>query len=218
MFKSRRSPLRLETLDHRVVPSATASFNPVTQTVTITGDAADNVAVVSVQSGSVVVVADGTTSAYPASQVRNFLFLGGDGNDQFTNNTALRANAYGEAGNDTMTGGTGRDDLFGGLGDDILTGNAGDDKIYGSAGNDQIFGNDGKDDLRGEAGDDTILGGAGEDELRGGSGIDTMDGGAGKDRIRYNVGIDILLNPDPSDRLDRDRDGLFGTDDPIGHD
>lgn len=217
MSKLRRTVLSLHTLDRRDVPSATAVFNPATQAVTITGDAADNVAAVSIESGNVVVVADGVTTSFQASNVRSLVFLGGAGNDQFTNNTSLRSHAFGEDGNDTLIGGSNRDDLFGGLGDDVLTGNAGDDKIYGSAGNDQISGNDGKDDLRGEAGDDMILGGAGDDEIRGGSGVDTIDGGAGKDRIRYNAGIDILLNPDASDRLDRDRDALFGNDDPIGH-
>lgn len=217
MTKPRRQVLSLHTLDRRDVPSAVTTFDPLTRTVTITGDAENNVAVVGVQAGSVVVDVDGATASFPASQVRNLVFVGHAGDDQFTNNTAIRSLGNGGDGNDVLTGGSGRDDFFGGAGDDSMVGNAGDDRIYGGAGNDALWGNDGKDELRGDTGDDTLLGGAGDDELRGGAGTDRLDGGAGRDRIRYTAGIDVIMNPDATDRLSKDDDIFVVTVNPTTH-
>ncbi len=45
----------------------------------------------------------------------------------------------GNAGNDSITGGLGPDDLYGGGGNDNLTGGAGLDRLYGGAGNDTLI-------------------------------------------------------------------------------
>ena len=57
--------------------------------------------------------------------------------------------------NDTIAGGTGRDDLFGGLGNDTLNGNGGSDRLFGEGGNDILNGGAGGDQMYGGLGDDT---------------------------------------------------------------
>ena len=65
--------------------------------------------------------------------------------------------------------------LDGGEGDDTITGGAGRDVIRGGDGNDTLDGGDGRDQVRGDAGDDTIDGGDDnqQDRLIGGAGADT---------------------------------------------
>ena len=66
---------------------------------------------------------------------------GGDGNDQLTaeiSNPSVGAALYGDAGDDTLTGGAGADVLGGGDGNDLLQGRGGADTITGGAGNDTL--------------------------------------------------------------------------------
>jgi Ca2+-binding RTX toxin-like protein len=72
---------------------------------------------------------------------------------------------YGQAGDDTITGGPQNDGIYGGSGGDTISGNNQNDDIYGGSGNDIIGGNDG---------DDVIIGGYGADTLTGGGGNDTF--------------------------------------------
>jgi len=53
----------------------------------------------------------------------------------------------GGAGNDTITGGAGIDELYGDAGDDTLNGGAGDDRLQGDAGDDTLNGGDGDGDI-----------------------------------------------------------------------
>jgi Ca2+-binding RTX toxin-like protein len=76
----------------------------------------------------------------------------------------------GEAGNDTLKGGT----LDGGDGDDELIGTYGNDLLLGGAQNDSLEGKDGDDTLKGESGNDTLIGGDGIDLLEGGDGNDVL--------------------------------------------
>jgi Ca2+-binding RTX toxin-like protein len=69
----------------------------------------------------------------------------------------------GGAGNDTITGTNGVDQLLGGLGNDTLFGLGGTDTLRGGADNDSLNGGDGVDSLYGDAGADTITTGAGRD-------------------------------------------------------
>ncbi|MEP3889219.1 MAG: hypothetical protein ABJN69_02060 [Hellea sp.] len=119
------------------------------------------------------------------------------------------------AGNDTITGGEGSQQLTGDVqfldgemllaGNDIIDGGAGDDLIYGEyitfrsgsigaggndtlsgdEGNDQIFGQFGNDVLNGDEGDDSLFGGEGADRLLGSAGADINDGGIGFDSMDY---------------------------------
>jgi Ca2+-binding RTX toxin-like protein len=102
-----------------------------------------------------------------SSKVWRIKFNGGDGHDTFENSTNKETFAYGEAGNDALTGGTGNDTLYGGTGQDKLYGNAGNDKLYGNAGVDSLFGEANNDYLDG--GDDGSA-----DILWGGLGLDTF--------------------------------------------
>lgn len=70
---------------------------------------------------------------------------------------------------------------------------AGNDTINGGAGHDQIFGGAGNDELNGENGRDSIEGGYGDDILNGGNGHDTLDGGRGSDLLIGGAGNDVLI-------------------------
>ncbi|MYM68112.1 hypothetical protein GTP45_14905 [Pseudoduganella sp. FT55W] len=72
-----------------------------------------------------------------------------------------------------------------GTGNFGATGNALDNEITGGVGKDTLNGGLGSDTLRGGAGDDSLLGGDGNDVLYAGTGNDVLDGGAGSfDTVR----------------------------------
>jgi len=79
--------------------------------------------------------------------IDGIIFSGDDGNDTFTNNTALPCVAHGGDGNDVLRGGSAADTLDGDAGNDLLYGNDGDDLINGGAGNDVINGGNGMDTI-----------------------------------------------------------------------
>ncbi len=70
--------------------------------------------------------------------------------------------AFGEAGDDTITGGGGFDSLVGGAGADSISGGGSFDVLQGGAGGDVILGEGGDDRIQGDAGADTLTGGAGD--------------------------------------------------------
>ena len=92
---------------------------------------------------------------------------GGNDTITFANNLTLPTWTDAGAGNDTVTGGGGADEIYAGPGDDAVDGGAGDDFIAGGTG---------KDVLQGGAGDDEIYGGAGNDFVIGGTGADLLFG------------------------------------------
>ncbi|MDE5946006.1 MAG: hypothetical protein K2G63_01670, partial [Oscillospiraceae bacterium] len=79
---------------------------------------------------------------------------------------------FGEAGNDTLNGGNGKDQLFGGIGNDTLNGNGG---------NDILDGGEETDYLQGGAGNDTYIFsvGYGTDTINDSEGINTISFGEG---------------------------------------
>jgi len=120
---------------------------------------------------------------------------------------AVPVRFFGGAGNDTIVGGSGDDEIHGDGGNDSLTGGAGDDTLIGDAGNDTLFGGDDDDLLLGGLGRDTLEGNAGEDVLNGQWDDDTLKGGAGDDRYIFdrNWGLDFIdeeANDDPDDTVD----------------
>ncbi|HYG48209.1 MAG TPA: cadherin domain-containing protein [Allosphingosinicella sp.] len=93
-----------------------------------------------------------------------------------------------------LTGGTdGNDTLTGGSGKNWITGGAGDDTITGGALEDIVNGNSGQDSLAGGAGADVLLGGMDNDKLTGGAGADILVGGQGLDIAAYDTAVTASL-------------------------
>lgn len=88
------------------------------------------------------------------------LARGGDGND--TIRLVAAGTAYGDAGDDSITGSTGADTLHGGTGNDTINGGAGNDLIYGGPGRNRLDGGAGDDTIHAD-GQDTVTGGSGSD-------------------------------------------------------
>jgi hypothetical protein len=112
--------------------------------------------------------ADGTSSALTYINVRKVVYYGSERADRLTNSTAVRVEAFGQGGNDTLAGG---------MADDLLDGGAGNDWLDGRSGNDF---------LRGGAGDDVLIGGAG---------LDTLDGGSGRNTLFHDLMYNPRPNP-----------------------
>jgi Ca2+-binding RTX toxin-like protein len=130
----------------------------------------------------VVLAGPGADFMVLSGQVGSSVMLG-DGNDSLAVDADGRAagGAYGEAGADTITGGTAEDLFDGGSGDDVLRGGAGGDTLQGQQGNDRLFGGRDDDQLEGGIGNDRLTANSGDDTLYGGGGRDTLIGGSGED-------------------------------------
>lgn len=201
----------LEPLDHRVLPAAGVRLS--LGKLILEGTRGADVASVSIVDGRVSASLNGVVSTFDPAQVRSIVFKGAAGDDQFTNNTGISADARGGSGNDTLRGGSGDDRLRGEDGDDTLLGGAGNDKLEGGRGADDLQGDDGDDRIVGESGDDHAHGGAGDDSLSGGSGRDdlygddgrdSLSGGAGDDSLHGGAGDDSLRGDDGDDDLSGD--------------
>ncbi len=156
----------------------------------------------------------------------NDTIIGGLGNDSITggngNNTIAGDFRQGSPDDisprtgftfdDTITCGSGSDDIYGGPGDDTIDAGAGKDKVDGGSGNDIVSGGTGDDYLIGGSGDDTLNGGAGTDYLKGGDGNDTLtcglltdvtldiaDGNTGDDVIYGTAGDNNITGGDGND-------------------
>jgi Ca2+-binding RTX toxin-like protein len=197
----------------RISDTTSAVFNPQTGVLTITGDALPNIIVVSrdlagnlrVNNGTIAITG-GTPTVANTSLIQIF---GGAENDQLSldeSNGALPvAHIFGEAGDDTLTGGSGADILNGGPGDDTLFGMGGADSLLGGEDDDTIIGGDGDDIAQLGPGNDRFIWNPGDDTdlIEGGDGIDTVEinGGNGVEqftttangtRVRFD-----RLNPAP---------------------
>jgi Ca2+-binding RTX toxin-like protein len=138
----------------------------------------DHVDVSTNATGTVAIVKfNGQTIQKSTAGLNRIEFRGGNGHDAFYNNTGVRANAYGEAGNDTLMGGAAGDYLVGGADNDYLSGRGGNDTLKGETGHDR---------LHGGMGNDLIEGGAGHDGMVAGYGYDVMNGGSGADRYIFH--------------------------------
>src|SRR4051794_8711412 len=178
-----------DTLENRRLFAVTASFSPAAGVLTVFGDAANNSIVVSrnaagtiLVNGGAVPVLGGTPTVANTSLIQVF---GQAGNDTVTlsetNGALPRANLFGGAGNDVLTGGSGADQLFG---------QAGNDTLLGKGGADLLFGDDDNDTLTGGSGDDQVFGQAGTDRMiwNPGEGTDLNEGGDGIDTVEVNGG------------------------------
>ena len=121
--------------------------------------------------------------------------------DESTGLVPLCLVGHGDAGHDTLVGGSLNDELYGDGGMDALFGNDGNDNLFGGANDDLLAGGFNDDFLDGEGGDDTLYGEAGADTLRGGAGrgTDLLDGGDDNDDIDGGGGIDQLFGGAGSD-------------------
>src|SRR5262249_48853531 len=130
-----RTRLGVESLESRLTPTGGASLVQVSLTggvLYIAGTSQNDVVEVDDVTGQIVVHIQGQSDrTFADSRVRGVVFSGRDGDDSFTNNTALTCVAFGGNGNDTLIGGTLRDYLFGGAGDDRLVGNGGNNYLIG---------------------------------------------------------------------------------------
>jgi Ca2+-binding RTX toxin-like protein len=177
----------LEPLDGRLVPAVVATFTGGTLSVfgdhlgnaiDVSRDAAGSILV----NGGAVAVRGGTPTVANTTLIQVF---GQAGDDTLTLNEANgalpKANLFGGAGSDTLTGGSGNDQLFGQAGGDTLLGKRGDDFLFGGAGNDVLTAGPGNDQVFGQAGDDRMIWNPGD-----GSALN--EGGAGNDTVEVNGG------------------------------
>ena len=195
----------LESLEDRKVFSASPVISLSNGILQVTGTSRNDTVSVHVENGQVVVQATndrGTfEKTFEASKVREIVFRGLAGNDQFTNATSLPCRAYGNNGHDTLTGGNGQDSLDGGPGNDVIHGQAGNDFLRGETGHDDLIGYGGNDTLRGEGGHDSLSGGDGDDVVWGGTGDDLASGDIGSDEIHGGSGKDTLQGGDGYDSI-----------------
>lgn len=146
-----------EYLERRRLLTVTATFNPATGVLSVSGDALGNTVVVSrdaagaiAVNGGAVPIAGGAPTVANTSLVEIFGQGGNDGLSLDEANGALpAAQLFGGAGNDTLTGGSGNDRLSGQGGSDTLFGRGGDDTFAWGPG-------DGSDTAEGQDGADTL--------------------------------------------------------------
>src|SRR4051794_17052448 len=146
--------------------------------ITVSRDAAGRILV----NGGAITVLGGTPTVANTSLIQVF---GQAGDDVLTlsevNGALPKANLFGGAGNDVLTGGSGTDLLFGQAGNDTLLGKGGNDQLFGGADNDTLTGGDADDQVFGEAGNDRMIWNPGED-------TDLNEGGEGTDTVEVNGG------------------------------
>ena len=114
--------------------------------------------------------------------------------DTFTGDGTTQQVVQGYFGNDMITLGGNTVDAYGEQGDDQITGSAANNYISGGLGNDTITGLGGNDRLFGDSGHDYIDGGEGDDRLYGGQGGDLLIGGLGNDTFFVDVGDTLFEN------------------------
>ena len=207
--KKSNSSFSYSALEDRKLLAVTAFLSE--GTAVIRGDGFDNQVIVQQVNETlrVNVIYQGTFD-FDFDSVSTLRFVGGNGDDVFTNQTDITTIAAGNDGNDRLTSGNGNDRLFGGAGNDILissggtnllNGFDGNDNFTGGSGNDTIFGLDGDDIVNGGAGNDFVVGGIGNDTINGDDGNDTVFASAGNDTVSGGNGNDFLYGQDGVDDL-----------------
>ena len=196
------STLSFERLESRKVLATNIVFDATAGLLSFYGDAGNDVVSV-VESGSTLTVtANGNgTQTFNTSEVSKIFFSGDAGDDTFSNFSSIELEAFGNDGNDTITGGSAEDFISGGRGDDIISGGDNDDELRGGQGNDTLNGDTGNDRLNGSAGDDTLYGGDGDDVLFGRNGNDVIRGGDNNDVLRGGRDGDRIYGDTGNDRL-----------------
>ncbi|RJF88169.1 hypothetical protein D3874_15050 [Oleomonas cavernae] len=167
----------------------TASFDPASGVLTVTGgSAADSITIsrdaagVILVNGGAIVVTGGTPTVANTALIEVSGLVGNDTVALDESNGALpRATLVAGSGHDTEAGGSGSDTLLGDSGNDILLGKGGFDLLFGGDGNDTLTGGDADDQLFGEGGNDRMIWNPGDD-------TDLFEGGLGTDTAEVNGG------------------------------
>lgn len=206
----------LECLEVRSLLSG-VTFSVVGTTLTVEGDATDNLITVQ-DNGTTVEIDDDGTIIDTGEALGSLSFIrlfGRDGNDTLTMDVSLGSIVKGF--------------IYGGLGDDILVGGDGDDTLSGENGADSLSGGGGRDSLNFDALDAALDGGTGIDtasavdpsafgvtlvlnsvgnnleRVRGGAGNDTLDASAVLGGLRVDLtglgGDDILTGGSGNDSI-----------------
>jgi Ca2+-binding RTX toxin-like protein len=157
---NRFSP-QVEKLEDRWLMSAGVTLNASAKVLTIQGSDDNDVVVVRQQGNRIVVTLQSAghsaeVHSFNRAQVKNILFHGGGGDDFFINATAVNSQAFGEAGDDSLIGGRGRNVLDGGDGNDTIIGGRNNDVLLGEAGDDRIFSGRGRNVIAGGGGHDDV--------------------------------------------------------------
>jgi Ca2+-binding RTX toxin-like protein len=154
--------------------------------------------------GTVAASVNGRTTNFDLADIDRIEIMCGAGNDVLTASVNLTTPiyAFGDAGNDSLTGGGGMDTLTGAAGRNFLDGGPGDDRVNGSGANDTLFGSDGADRLYGNGGDDQFEGGGGVDRVFAGDGNDFAVGGGSNDKLYGEAGDDTLIGKAGADIID----------------
>jgi Ca2+-binding RTX toxin-like protein len=191
----------------RLVPGApnSAVFNAASGILTVIGDELANTISVGRDAAGTILVNGGAMpiTGGPAT-VTNVVLVevfGRGGDDHLTVETASGLppmHLFGEAGNDTLTGGIGSDVLVGGSGQDTLIGGRGNDLLYGDGDDDTFIWNpgDGNDLIEGGAGNDTLV-------FNGANIAENIDISANGSRLRFFRNIaNIIIDADGVERVD----------------
>jgi uncharacterized delta-60 repeat protein len=117
------------------------------------------------------------------TDIINITTGGGADNISLASSVTFATSISSGAGNDTIQGGAGADNIDAGDDNDVVGGGSGDDYISGGAGLDIIGGQNGNDIVLGGGGSDALSGGNGRDVLVGGASIDVITGDAAEDII-----------------------------------
>ncbi|MBM82634.1 MAG: hypothetical protein CMJ78_18885, partial [Planctomycetaceae bacterium] len=149
--KQHQSIHQAEVLEaRRMLTTGTISLSATSGKLTIQGTANDDTSSVTMLNGTTVRAtiqtgAGSLTQDFAAADVTSILFRGEAGDDTFTNSTAFDVRAFGDDGDDFLTGGSGDDELFGRSDNDTIVGGDGDDLLRGDDSNSGTQGNDSVD-------------------------------------------------------------------------
>jgi uncharacterized protein GlcG (DUF336 family) len=166
--------LKLERLETRAVPAATAALAG--GVLTVLGDGRDRINVFLDQSRLVVTDHGLQIGAFDSATVASIKIQGGDGGNIIRIAQSVMQPA-------TIVGGVGQDDLIAGGGPTTLDGHLGT-----------------KDKLGGGPANDNLQGGPGRDLLNARGGTNSLDGGPGADKI-VQVHPGDLVTADPADQV-----------------
>lgn len=181
----------------RMLDTTSAVFSPLIGVLTITGNDLPNIIVVSRDAagnirinGGLLPITGGLPTVANTTLIQIF---GRGGDDQLAldeaNGALPKVNIFGDADNDTLTGGLGNDILNGGTGHDTLFGKGGADSLFGGDGDDTLIGGDADDQVFGEAGTDRFVWNPGDDTdlNEGGSEIDTVEVNGGNGSEEFTI-------------------------------